>query len=126
MIRKKGKPPAEFVSIPLYGPRVYFVWDRKTWKKLHRWLEAPAEACDPGGSSGMTSIGQDPRDSMPTICVGVFDGAVDTLAHECAHAAFCTFELVGIDARSDMGEAFCYLLGWLVSAGGDALTKGKT
>lgn len=56
--------------------------------------------------------------------IGVFDGQISTLAHECAHIAFFLLATVGIDARNDSGEAFCYLLGFMMREFGPVIHKG--
>lgn len=116
MTKPKSRPPVKVVEVPLYGGRFCFISDRKTWLKMHDWMDAPKDDdLDPWHSYGMTSCYNDPRDGMSIITVGVFDFNPETIVHECAHAAFATLGRVGVDARNDLGEAFCYLQGWFFS-----------
>lgn len=45
------------------------------------------------------------------ILLGVFNGELHVLAHECAHAAFRICEMCGVEiTRDGTNETFCYLV----------------
>lgn len=53
--------------------------------------------------------------------IGVFDGNLYTLVHECVHAAMAVLQQVGIDPLSNNSESLAYLVDWLVAQGVKAL-----
>jgi hypothetical protein len=53
--------------------------------------------------------------------IGVFDGNLYTLVHECVHAATAVLQQVGIDPLSNQSEPLAYLVDWLVAQGARAL-----
>lgn len=47
--------------------------------------------------------------------IGVFNGKLSTIAHECAHMAFDICSRVGVDVESGRAnETYCYLMSRLV------------
>lgn len=73
--------------------------------------------------------GGTPRESLGAYVVGkkgehvigVFDGNLYTLVHECVHAAAAILQQVGIDPLSNQSEPLAYLVDWLTAQGAKAL-----
>lgn len=50
------------------------------------------------------------------LVLGVFDGKLATLAHECVHLATRTLRIHGIPITHQNDEAIAYLVGWFFQA----------
>lgn len=57
--------------------------------------------------------------------VGIFDGNINTLTHEMAHAALHISNYLGLGNLYQSQEQFCYLIGHLVEEGAATVMKGK-
>ena len=111
------KPFKEF-DIPIYGGRVYVFKTRLAIEKARAHLNAPRCDLDIHRLAGFAEAFYHKEGFRRLYLVGWFTGSVVTLGHELNHVAFMELERVGIDARNDIGETFCFLQGWLMRACG--------
>ncbi|QMV32531.1 hypothetical protein KMB83_gp11 [Ralstonia phage Anchaing] len=91
-----------------YGAKVAFIRSRTAWATLFG--EKPAE-----GVYGLCDWSGD------TVCVGVFRGGLQTLCHECVHAALFILDGAGVDVTESNGEPLAYLTDFLFGKGRHAL-----
>ena len=89
-------------DIPLYGGKILVTTDRESL--TDRFIED-----DLSSYYGITLY---PR-STYMVAIGIFDGTINTIAHECAHAALTICEHNGIGNILKEQEAFCHLLGYI-------------
>lgn len=105
-----------------YRRSVYLVTDRKTFGQCQQFMGEPI--WDASRCSGVTMKMEHPKYGE-IFFVGVFDGRLSVLAHECSHAVFMLFERLGMDPRDSAGEAFCYLLQGMFEHFAPTVTKRK-
>ena len=101
-MRPKKVKGGHCFDIPLYGGKILVTTDRDS-------LSPRFTDDDISEYYGVTVF----PDSTYKVAIGIFDGSINTLAHECAHAALtiCAHHL--IDNILVEQEAFCYLLGYI-------------
>ncbi|MDN7541966.1 hypothetical protein [Burkholderia cenocepacia] len=107
------KPRAVFIPIPLYGGEVVLCRTRKEWDAVADKLGVSPD--DTAFALGITHA-LESTDGGRIYMIGVFDGAIPTLAHELLHAAIATLDHVGIPINSDTDEALTYLFDHLLAA----------
>lgn len=90
---------------------MYFIPDEKTWARCLDYMGLKPG----GGANGKASLNIHSKTGDKVILVGVFDGELSTLVHECGHVAFWILDHVGVKLADGEGnEAYCYLLQTLV------------
>ena len=93
-----------------------FAYNQEQWEALCEVLQVDIPVLD--GSSGYTQAFTLMRNAQELYAVGVFNGGLDTLVHECAHVAFKFCNDVGVEVvQTRSNETFCYLLDWLFGEG---------
>ncbi|MBZ8412219.1 hypothetical protein H5R21_02115 [Escherichia coli] len=113
LMRKAGLHTVD--SAPLFrcGYFVY-AYDMEQWVAMCRILGVD-DAVDVGCPGVCQKF---VRNTQQVYAIGVFDGGLDTLVHECAHAAFHFCDEIGITVSPDRAnETYCYLLDWLFGQG---------
>jgi hypothetical protein len=121
MTKTLPKSAVEYVMSP-YKRSVYLVTDRKTLGQCQQFMGE--DIWDASRSGGVTMKMVHPKYGE-MFFLGVFDGRLSTLAHECAHAVFMVLERVGIEPTDSHGEAFCYLLEDMFKRFAPIVTKRK-
>lgn len=104
----KKKPVVHEFPIHPYSARLYFTTCEKLYTKLRG--EYTEHRMDLSGAVGCSSDFQGGAVQL----VGVFDGSMNTLAHEIGHMVIKVLESRGVPINGDNSEAFCYLLGHTV------------
>lgn len=101
-------------SVPIYGGTVVLCLSKKEYEQAERYLKVHDESKElPNGGVCQTLVNEHGK---RMYLMGVFDGSAATLAHELAHACFFICRDVGIPTHAgDANEAFCYLLGYLMT-----------
>ncbi|WP_105133483.1 hypothetical protein [Burkholderia sp. BE12] len=106
-----AKAKAVFIPIPLYGGEVVLCRTRKEWDAV-------------AAQFGVSDDGEPMLGVMHELLgtegsrfymVGVFDGAIATLAHELLHVAVATLGRVGVPINPDTDEALTYLFDHLLA-----------
>ena len=115
MPRKPKAAPVEYAYIPLfqipiYNGKVLLCLTREEWASIALAYDGEPDTENCKGLS-IRYLNEEGR----TYVVGVFDGTIDTFAHELAHAAFRILGDVGVPVEDEgaANEAYAYLLGWL-------------
>jgi hypothetical protein len=90
-----------------YGKVVYFTDCRKTFAKLTKTQAKKYRSC----------LGLSGRHKQKGLVIGVFDGELATLVHECVHGAIDILERSSVDPCSSNAEPLAYLTDWLFSVG---------
>lgn len=112
-----------FIRVPIYSNmRVYITGSIEEYRQA---LSSINEPEPPLGIGGVSESFSNSRTGEKFFLIGVFyeDEDGSTLAHECGHLAFSILKRVGVDPTEGANEAYCYLLGWLVSEIGKVLRK---
>ncbi|HDR9868488.1 TPA: hypothetical protein QDE31_01695 [Burkholderia cenocepacia] len=104
---------AVFIPIPLYGGEVVLCRTREEWSAVAAKFGIPASSS--AGTFGITHELQC-EDGRRISLIGVFDGAIPTLAHELLHSAIATLAHVGIPINRETDEALTYLFEHLLAA----------
>ncbi len=107
------KARAVFIPIPLYGGEVVLCRTREEWSAVAAKFGMPQD--DVIGTLDITHELQC-DDGRRVSMIGVFDGAIPTLAHELLHAAIATLAHVGIPINQETDEALTYLFDHLLTA----------
>jgi hypothetical protein len=115
MASRKPKTPKyayiPYFPIPVFGGKLLFCRTREEWAAIAHMYDGDP---DTDGCKGLSIQYRTPEEGR-IYCIGVFDGAVDTLVHELDHAVFHVLGDVGIPLEDGAAnEAHTYLLGWLV------------
>lgn len=100
------------VDIRPYGAELHFTYDREEF--LAKRAEFTDEVLAPARFIDADGISSDYHNGM-THVVGCFGGRIDTLAHELSHVCIKVLGAVNVPINPATSEAFCYLLGDLVS-----------
>ncbi|HHU7963203.1 TPA: hypothetical protein ACUKG2_004772, partial [Escherichia coli] len=80
------------------------------WQRLHQKLGVDVHDSDANGASHTMS-----SENGVLHVIGVFNGKLSTIAHECAHMAFDICSRVGVDVEPGRAnETYCYLMSRLV------------
>lgn len=113
MARKEKKekwPKLESYLVPLFQSSwVYLCTTREDWLQAHRNLKA--ESNNVQKVAGCVRHFYDEITGENMYLMGVFDGKVSTLVHECAHTCFYVCADVGVPIdTSSPNETYCYLL----------------
>lgn len=95
--------------IPLFqSSHVYLCVTREEWQQAESALSIPHFE---GNCPGLTRHYQHSETGENLYLIGVFDGALRTLVHECAHACFFVCSDVGVPIdTSQANETYCYML----------------
>ncbi|WP_227136728.1 hypothetical protein [Kosakonia radicincitans] len=96
--------------IPLFhSARIYLCVTKEQWQQALKCLNVPPQNLS--YSNGRTMHFCDDETGENMYLVGVFDGLLSTLVHECAHATFYVCNDTGIDIDTGQrNETYCYLL----------------
>ena len=92
------------IPIPVYGGDIYFFVSAPELHRYHK--RRVKDEADVGHPEGVTCT----LDGSHDLLVGVFDGKVQTLVHECVHAAMYVFDRCEIDPRTETAEPFAYFV----------------
>lgn len=105
---KWPKPPG--YTIPLFdSANVYLCTNRDQWSKCDVFLGGSGE--DRPFNSGLATNYENAEHGERVYMIGVFDGQLSTLVHECAHVCFYACSDVGVTTNpSDANETYCYML----------------
>ncbi len=108
---KKVKwPKVQSYLIPLFHSSwVYLFTTIDDWKQAHRHLGI--EVNNLSRINGCVRHFHDPSTGENMYMVGVFDGKLSTLVHECAHACFYVCNDVGVRVdTAERNETYCYMI----------------
>lgn len=108
------------IKVPLFeSGDVVFCDSIESWNAVHDRLGVDAGEGLTNGASHTLRSG-----SGTVHIIGVFNGSVSTLAHECSHVAFDICGIVGVTVTpGEANETFCYLISRLVDFGGKWMQK---
>ena len=97
--------------VPLFeSGTIVFCRDFPEWQRLHQKLGVDVHDSDANGASHTMS-----SENGVLHVIGVFNGKLSTIAHECAHMAFDICSRVGVDVEPGRAnETYCYLMSRLV------------
>lgn len=115
--KKKNKwPDLPRYLIPLFEcANVYLCRSREEWNQAARCLGFEEGGVDM--LSGATQTYQNADSQENLYLLGVFNGDVATLVHECGHLAFYVCRDTGVTVNTNAAnETYCYLLDKLFSA----------
>lgn len=103
-------PKLQSYMVPLFQSSwIYLCTTKEEWNQAHRNLKA-----DPNNTGRLVGCVRNFRDDVTgenMYLVGVFDGKLSTLVHECAHACFYVCSDVGIKIDpAERNETYCYML----------------
>lgn len=103
-------PKLESYLVPLFQSSwVYLCTSREDWLQAHRNLKA--EPNNVNKIAGCVRHFHDGITGENMYLVGVFDGKVSTLVHECAHACFYVCNDVGVRVdTAERNETYCYMI----------------
>lgn len=91
----------------MYGGTMWLVQDDKTWQRCIAYLGCETR----GAARGKAFAAQHKQTGELVYLIGVFDGGLSTLVHECAHLAFWILRDVGIKLQGGKtNESYCYLI----------------
>ena len=107
---KKKWPKLPYYLIPLFHcAHVYLCRSREEWNQACNYL-----GCNKGEIgmlAGATQTYQNIEQQENLYLLGVFNGEVATLVHECAHIAFYVCRDTGVTVDTEgANETYCYLL----------------
>lgn len=110
---KKKWPKLPRYLIPLFHcANVYLCRSREEWSQACDALDCSRS--DLSALSGATQTYRNADTGETLYLLGVFDGALSTLAHECAHIAFYVCRDTGVVVEeAGANETYCYLVGGL-------------
>jgi hypothetical protein len=110
MKRKKKWPKLPSYLIPLFkSANVYLCCSREEWKQACDFLGGDTGSIEMLGGATTAYTNAEAVENL--YLLGVFNGDVATLVHECAHVAFYTCRDVGVVIDTDAAnETYCYLL----------------
>lgn len=96
--------------IPLFNTAwVYLCTSKDEWRQAEAVLGV--ELADVSHNSGICRHFMNETTGENVYLVGVFNGSISTLVHECAHATFYCCSDVGVTTKPDeANETYCYLL----------------
>lgn len=103
ILRYRGAP---------YRQTVWLARTRKEFTAAQEYIGGGKD--DISGGNGFTATYYTEKQGIG-ILIGWFNDDPSTLAHECSHACFKILGLCGVKVETDNNEAFCYLLGDMVS-----------
>ncbi|MEL4885704.1 hypothetical protein N6P31_01240 [Pectobacterium betavasculorum] len=103
-------PKIPHYLIPLFQCAcIYLCRSKKEWTQAEKSIGVDAVSVE--FSSGMCRHIIDDATGENFYMIGVFDGSVSTLVHECAHATFYCCNDVGVTVDTgSANETYCYLL----------------
>lgn len=105
---KWPKLPRFFVPL-FHTANIYLCVTKEQWQQSMKCLNAPERNLS--FSNGLTMQFSDDDTAENMYLIGVFDGKLSTLVHECAHATFYVCNDIGIDIETNQrNETYCYLL----------------
>lgn len=113
MAKKESKvkwPKVESYLVPLFHSSwVYLFTTPEDWKQAHRHLGVDLNNLV--RINGCVRHFYEASTGENMYMIGVFDGKVSTLVHECAHACFYVCSDVGVPIdTSEPNETYCYML----------------
>jgi hypothetical protein len=123
MTKTLPKSAVEYVMSP-YKRSVYLVTDRKALGQCQQFMGE--DIWDASRCAGVT-MQMISQKHGEIYFVGVFDGRLCTLVHECAHVVLMLFERSGLAVSNaeSHGEAYCYLLEDMFRRFAPIVTKRK-
>ena len=103
-------PKLPYYLIPLFGNAyVYLCRTEDEWRQACENMGCPHD--DLRGMAGCTQTYHDEVTGKVLYLLGVYNGEIATLVHECAHVAFYVCRDTGVTTRpEDANETYCYLL----------------
>lgn len=109
--------------IPLFHcANVYLCRSREEWHQACNALGC--DGSDIGMLAGATQTYTNAAAGENLYLLGVFDGQMSTLAHECAHIAFYVCRDTGVVIREGgANETYCYLVGELFKFAAEHIKK---
>jgi hypothetical protein len=107
--RKKWPKYEGHMFIPIYGGEIYLFKTQEKFFQAVEFLGGKKESDLYNGNA--THFVNDKGDSL--YLIGWYNDELSTLVHEITHVGIFLMTHVGIDPRSDDGEAMCYLTGYL-------------
>ncbi|MGK6418613.1 hypothetical protein ACFGD2_021320 [Citrobacter freundii] len=109
--------------IPLFHcANVYLCLSREEWHLATDALGCPRSDIKTLAGATRTYCNTETRENL--YLLGVFNGDMATLAHECAHIAFYVCRDTGVAIREDgANETYCYLVGELFKFAAGYLKK---
>lgn len=109
MAKTKWPKLPSFKITLFQSAHVYLCRSKKEWKQAEEAIKV-----EPAGvefTSGMCRQFLNDKTGENIYLIGVFDGSLATLVHECAHATFYCCNDVGVTVKADeANETYCYLL----------------
>ena len=105
---KWPKKYCKIVKIHLYGSSIYAFNSRKGFEKAAAYMNVDVSHY---GTDGISLPLEDKKDGSSIYILGIFDGKLDTLVHECAHITHFVAQKTGWDSSAGNGEPYCYLIG---------------
>lgn len=113
---KKWPDGAVPVDVPIYGQRVWCVFDRETDRKVREYFGADAAAESVAGYAGVFT---ERGGGITVFVLAAFarKGTADwvcTASHECVHMGYYVLDYVGVKHDAENHEALAYLQGWLL------------
>ncbi|AJJ64486.1 hypothetical protein [Yersinia aldovae] len=101
--------------IPLFhSANIYLCRSVEEWKLACKHLAVDAGEIDTLSGAAQTYSNNETNENI--YLIGIFDGELSTLVHECAHVAFYTCRDVGVTIDTNAAnETYCYLLDRMVS-----------
>lgn len=92
------------IHVPIFNVELFVTASRKVYEG---WAFPDTDVASADGLTG---------EDEGHIYIGIFDGRIATLAHECDHAAFTILEGCSIKVGAgEHEETHAYLLGWLIA-----------
>lgn len=113
---KKKWPKLPRFFVPLFHcANIYLCVTKGEWQQALSSLSQPEQNLSL--SNGRTMHFCNDATGENLYLVGVFDGSIATLVHECAHATFYCCSDVGVGIKTDQpNETYCYLLDRMFSS----------
>lgn len=109
-------PKLPHYLIPLFqNAHVYLCTTKEQWGLACKSIQCPAG--ETFGMSGLAQTFHDEDTGQLLYLLGVFDGNVATLVHECSHVAFYVCRDTGVPTEASLSsETYCYLQERIFSA----------
>lgn len=109
MAKVKWPKLARFFVPLFHSANIYLCTTKEEWQQALASLDQPSQNLS--YSKGRTMHFCDDATGENMYLIGVFDGNISTLVHECAHATFYCCSDIGITTRpGEANETYCYLL----------------
>ncbi|USE79495.1 hypothetical protein NDR89_23170 [Cupriavidus gilardii] len=113
---KKWPEGVAMAEVPIYGQRVWLVFDRETDREVRDFFGVEPAAESVAGHAGVFTQRDSGRAEFVLAAFASKDSAdwVCTASHECVHMAYYVLDCVGVEHDAGNHEAFAYLQGWLL------------